>query len=72
MAGEAAGPLRRIRRGSYLPVQYWEALYAGERHLALVHATAAKMNQPLPTFSFMPQPHSGGCRSSATGLPRSM
>lgn len=52
MAGEAAGPLRRIRRGSYLPVQYWEALYAGERHLALVHATAAKMNQPLPTFSF--------------------
>lgn len=47
-----AEPLQRIRRGSYLSAQRWEALYAGERHAALVHATAAKMSRPLPTFSF--------------------
>ena len=51
----ADGPeaLRRIRRGSYLASDAWDAMYVGQRHLALVHATAAKMTRrPHPVFSF--------------------
>lgn len=45
--------LRRIRRGSYVESDEWDGMYGGQRHLTLVHATAAKMyKRPHPLFSF--------------------